>query len=79
MRSRSIFWTEPGWLIREAKEMRARVTRDDGKFCIRNLHSGKYELRASVNAGIDVTHIYVVLDRKSGSNAPMVVLLQLGT
>jgi len=77
----------PDYLLDEAtmahppkqKRLRACITGTDGKFCMRNLPSGKYELRASVNAGIDVTHIYVVVDRKHGSTDPMVVRLQVGT
>jgi hypothetical protein len=47
------------------KELAACVTAEDGKFCFRHLPPGKYELRASLNAGWNITHVYVVVDKKS--------------
>jgi hypothetical protein len=61
------------------KRLRACVTSEDGSFCFRNLPSGKYELRASLSAGIDVTHVYAVVDTKNGSKEPIEVSLHVGT
>ncbi len=77
----------PGYLLDESrrgshpeqKRLRACVTGDDGSFCFRNLPSGKYELRASVSAGWDVTHVYIIIDRKSGSKESIDVWLHIGT
>jgi hypothetical protein len=61
------------------KLLRACVTGDDGLFCFRNLPSGKYEIRASLSTGIDVTHVYAVVDTKHGSKEPIEVRLHVGT
>ncbi len=55
-----------------AKESQRRVaactTGADGEFCFRNIPAGKYELRLSIDAGWNPTHVYLVLaprNRKS--------------
>jgi protocatechuate 3,4-dioxygenase beta subunit len=54
-------------------------TSADGKFCFRDLPSGTYELRSSFGSGWDVTHLHVMLDKKSGQNKPLEVSMHLGT
>ncbi len=61
------------------KRLAACRTGADGKFCFRNLPPGKYELRSSVNSGWDVTHVYVVLDKKAGQDNSLVVRMEVGT
>ncbi len=63
----------------EQKRLAACLTAKDGKFCFRNLPTGKYELRASIGSGWNVTHIYVVLDRHSKEVEKLKVLMLLGT
>jgi hypothetical protein len=78
---------EPAYLLDQSagrkqpkqKRLRACVTSDDGSFCFRNLPSGKYELRASLSQGWDVTHVYVILDTTKGSREPIEVSLHVGT
>src|SRR5271163_1400218 len=60
------------------KRIAACVTGKDGKFCF-SLPDGKYELRASLSVGINVTHIYVVVDLRKGKYLPLHVQLTLGT
>jgi hypothetical protein len=63
----------------EQKRLAACVTADDGKFCFRNLPSGKYELRSSLDGGWNITHIYVVVDKKAGKHKPLHVTMSVGT
>jgi hypothetical protein len=63
----------------EQKRLAVCRTTADGKFCFRGLPPGKYELRSSVNTGWDVTHVYVVLDKKVGQGKALRVLMHLGT
>jgi hypothetical protein len=51
----------------------------DGKFCFRNLASGKYELRSSVDSGWDVTFVNVVVDTKTGKDEQIDVSMHVGT
>ena len=55
------------------------VASADGKFCFRNLANGKYELRSSSGDGVNVTHVYVVIDKQSGEKKGLVVEMTLGT
>jgi len=61
------------------KRLAACVTSDDGKFCFRHLPPGKYELRASSKAGVNVTHVYVIVDKRAGQTKELVVGMSLGT
>ena len=63
----------------EQHRLRACVTSADGKFCFRGLPDGAYELRVSLNSGWNVTHIYVVVDHKTGTSKPVHVTMHLGT
>jgi len=63
----------------EQKRVAACRTGADGKFCLRNLPPGKYELRSSLSSGWDVTHVYVVLDKKAGQGKALHVRMELGT
>jgi len=63
----------------EQKRLRACVTSRDGKFCFRNLPDGAYELRVSFIQGVNVTHVYVVIDRKAAPTEPLRITLSLGT
>jgi|HubBroStandDraft_1064217.scaffolds.fasta_scaffold38857_4 hypothetical protein len=57
----------------------ACVATADGKFCFRNLADGKYELRSSWKDGVNVTHVYVVIDKQSGEKKDLSVEMTLGT
>jgi Carboxypeptidase regulatory-like domain len=61
------------------KRLASCVTSEDGKFCFRHLPPGKYELRASSNAGVNVTHVYVVVDKRAGQTKELVVGMSVGT
>jgi hypothetical protein len=63
----------------EQKRLAVCRTAADGKFCLRDLPSGKYELRSSIDSGWNVTHVYVVLDKKAGQDKALRVLMELGT
>jgi hypothetical protein len=60
------------------KRLAACVTAADGKFCFRHLSAGKYELRASLNSGVNITHVYVVVDKKAGRTKKLRVGMSLG-
>ncbi len=62
----------------EQKRVAACHTSADGKFCFRGLPPGKYELRSSLESGWNITHIYVVVDKK-GQSKKMQVRMTLGT
>ena len=84
-------YTDPEYLLLEYPEsqkakkkqrrMAACVTGEDGKFCFGFIEPGKYEVRVSLDPGVNVTHIYVEVDPYGGEspdeglNAP----LTLGT
>jgi Carboxypeptidase regulatory-like domain len=77
---------QPEYLLREGpseapkqKKLAACVTAEDGKFCFRHLPPGKYELRASINGGWNITHVYVVVDKKAGQTKRLRVGMSLGT
>ncbi len=57
----------------------ACFTSADGKFCFRHLPDGKYELRSSIGNCWNVTHIYVVVDRKARQTEELAVGMQVGT
>jgi hypothetical protein len=60
------------------KRLAACVTAAAGKFCFRHLPDGKYELRASLNSGVNITHVYVVVDKKAGQTKKLRVGMSLG-
>jgi len=62
----------------EQKRMAVCHTSADGKFCFRGLPHGKYELRSSFESGWNITHIYVVVDKK-GQTKKIQVRMTLGT
>jgi hypothetical protein len=62
----------------EQKRVAACHTPADGKFCFRRLPPGKYELRSSLEAGWNITHIYVVVNKK-GQTKQIQVRMTLGT
>lgn len=62
----------------EQKRMGLCRTAADGKFCFRNLSSGSYELRSSLDSGWDVTHVYVVLNKKAGQKKSLHVQMEVG-
>jgi Carboxypeptidase regulatory-like domain len=62
------------------KRLRSCVTSADGRFCFRVLPSGSYEVRVSKGQGWNVTHIYVVVDRKAAERIePLHVTMHIGT
>jgi hypothetical protein len=76
---------QPEYLLRERpseapkqKRLAACVTAEDGKFCFRHLPPGKYELRASLNGGMNITHVYVVVDKKTGQTEKLRVGMSVG-
>lgn len=76
------YWLESGDAsAREPKQHRlsACVTPKDGRFCFPNLPDGKYELRSSLDTGMDVTHVIVVVKRKAGRTKTLEVEMHLGT
>jgi hypothetical protein len=63
----------------EQKRVAACRTSADGKFCFRDLPSGKYELRSSIDSGWNVTQLYVVVDKKAGQTKKIQVRMSVGT
>jgi hypothetical protein len=63
----------------QQNRLRACVTSADGQFCFKDLPNGTYELRISRDQGWNVTHVYVVVDRRTGSSKPIHVRMQIGT
>ncbi|MHB8609432.1 MAG: carboxypeptidase-like regulatory domain-containing protein [Candidatus Acidiferrales bacterium] len=61
------------------KRLAACVTGADGKFCFRYLPAGEYELRASLNGGVNITHVYVVVEKKAGKRERLHVKMSVGT
>ncbi|MGB6835672.1 MAG: carboxypeptidase-like regulatory domain-containing protein [Candidatus Acidiferrum sp.] len=55
------------------------VASADGKFCFPNIGNGKYELRSSSGSGVNVTHVYVVIDKQTGEKKDLSVEMTLGT
>ena len=49
-------------LKREQRRIAACKTGADGRFCFQNIPKGKYEIRASVDSGWNVTHVWVLID-----------------
>ena len=69
-----------GSMVERHKQKRLAVCRTaaDGKFCFRGLPSGKYELRASLNDGWNITHLYVTVDTEYGKSEPIRVRMYIG-
>jgi hypothetical protein len=66
----------------KAKQRRIAVckTGDDGKFCFSNVPKGTYELRASIDSGWDVTHIWIQVDpgNPKGTRAGVDIQMDVG-
>jgi hypothetical protein len=81
-------FTNPDYLLRigpqtpeeKAKQRRLKACRvgTNGKFCI-HLKPGRYEVRASMDAGWDVTKAYVIIDPRDGQTDDIKIELQIGT
>jgi hypothetical protein len=52
-------------LQKRQRRIAACKTGDDGRFCFPNVSKGKYEIRASIDSGFDVTHVWVQIDPQS--------------
>jgi hypothetical protein len=63
----------------EQKRLAACRTSGDGKFCFKNLPSGTYEVRSSIDSGWDVTHVVVTVDAKKGKNDKLRLSMNVGT
>jgi len=61
------------------KKLAACRTSAGGKFCFRHLSSGVYELRSSIGNGWNVTHVYIEVDTKTGSDKDVQVVMTMGT
>jgi hypothetical protein len=55
------------------------LTSADGKFCFKDLPSGKYELRSSIDGGWNITHVVVIVNKESGKRSYLHVLMGVGT
>jgi len=64
---------------RQQKSLAACKTAEDGKFCFKNLPSGKYEIRSSIDTGWNVTHVVVTVDTRNGQNETLQLPMSLGT
>lgn len=60
------------------KPVAACVTGTDGVFAF-SLSPGEYELRMSQNEGVDVTSVFVKVERSSHSSERITVVMQVGT
>jgi len=60
------------------KRLKACVTSADGKFCLCDLSSGKYEIRVSKDGRWNVTYVYVELDQKHGTKEPIEINMSIG-
>ena len=71
----------PSWNVGkgEQKRLAACKTAEDGKFCFKNLPSGTYAIRSSIDTGWDVTHVVVTVDTKYGKNERLHLPMQVGT
>jgi hypothetical protein len=57
----------------------ACITGPDGRFSFRHVRAGRYELRASVDASWNITHLLVTLAPSSGrTNSPIVISMRAG-
>ena|ERR1700730_7947237 len=61
------------------KRLAACRTSANGQFCFRHLRSGAYELRSSISNGWNVTHVHIVLDKRTGQEKNVLVTMHLGT
>jgi hypothetical protein len=62
------------------RRIAACETSVEGRFCFRNIPSGKYEMRFSIGPGWDVTSVYIVVDPTyAGSTSEEIYVgMQLG-
>ena len=63
----------------EQRRIAICLTKADGKFCFPRLAPGTYELRTSLNAGWDVTHLHVTVNPRSGKTEGLQIRMHLGT
>ena len=63
----------------EQQRVATCLTRADGKFCIRHLPPGTYELRSSLSSGWNVTHVHVTIDFEKGRSEQVLVTMRIGT
>jgi protocatechuate 3,4-dioxygenase beta subunit len=63
----------------EQKRLATCKTAEDGEFCFKNLPSGRYEIRSSMDTGWDVTRVVVTVDTKNGRNERLHLPMYLGT
>jgi len=63
----------------EQQRVASCLTRADGKFCIRHLPPGTYELRSSISRGWNVTHVHVTVDPERGGSEEVFVTMHIGT
>lgn len=61
------------------RRMAACRTKSDGAFCFPKLAPGRYQLRCSVDTGIDVTFVNVLIDPVKGKDKKLRVSMELGT
>lgn len=63
----------------EQKRLAACKTKNDGEFCFKDLPSGKYEIRSSIDTGWDVTYVVLTVDTKKGKNRRLHLPMNVGT
>ena len=78
-------FTHPEYLLqgeqkspKNQRRIAACLSDSQGRFCFHHIKPGKYELRSSMQSGINVTHLYVVIDR-NGTDRNLEVVMQMGT
>ena len=78
----------PDWIILdylssrvEQHRIAACKTGPDGSFCLKNISSGRYELRASKDTAWNPSHVYIVLSPRGrrGDRTGIKVQLTVGT
>jgi hypothetical protein len=66
----------------EQRRVAACLTGNDGRFCFRDVPSGKYELRSSSSdtyTGWNASQVYVIVDNDKGKSKELRVVMILGT
>jgi hypothetical protein len=68
-------------LKRGQRRISACKTGADGRFCFENIPKGKYEIRASIDSGWNVTHVWILIDPQNGQakNEDLKISMSLGT